>query len=339
MKFSGLQYGDPMGLLALREAIANYLRTSRGVRCEAGQIMIVSGSQQALDITCRVLLDPGSPVWVEEPGYWLARHVLKAAGCRVVPVPVDSEGLNVAAGIKLYRNARAAFIAPSHQYPLGVTMSATRRLELLQWADTADSWIVEDDYDSEYRYDIMPITSLQGLDSNGRVIYVGTFSKVLFPSLRLGYIVVPGDLVERFAAMRQLMDLCPSHGNQAVLADFIREGHFSRHIRKMRKLYAERRRVLVEEVERELADRCRIVGAQAGMHLALLIDPCLSDQEISAKAIQRKLLLSALSLSYAGPEPQQGFILGFGNTQTSQIPAAVLTLRKLLEREHDRKSG
>jgi GntR family transcriptional regulator/MocR family aminotransferase len=330
MKFSGLQYGDPMGLLELREAISNYLRTSRGVRCEADQIIIVSGSQQALDISCRVLLDPASPAWVEEPGYWLVHHVLKAAGCRVVPVPVDAEGLNVAAGIKSCRNARAAFVAPSHQYPLGVTMTATRRLELLQWAQSADSWIIEDDYDSEYRYDTMPISSLQGLDTNGRVIYIGTFSKVLFPSLRLGYIVVPRDLVERFVAMRQLMDLCPSHGNQAVLADFIREGHFSRHIRKMRKLYAERRHLSVEELERELGDSCRVIGAQAGMHVTLMINSGMNDQAIAAKAIQRKLLLSALSLSYVGSKPQQGFVLGFGNTQTRHIPAAVRSLKKLL---------
>ncbi|MCU1284012.1 MAG: transcriptional regulator, GntR family [Acidobacteriales bacterium] len=189
---------------------------------------------------------------------------------------------------------------------------------------------MEDDYDSEFRYGTMPIASLQGLDNNDRVIYIGTFSKVLFPSLRLGYIVVPSDLVERFLAIRRLMDLCPSHGNQAVLAEFIREGHFSRHIKKMRKLYAERRQVLVQEVERELGDSCRIVGAQAGMHITLLMNGELKDQEISAKAIKHKLLLSALSLSYVGTKPQQGFVLGFGNTQVSQMPAAVRLLKKLL---------
>src|SRR5947208_4791207 len=227
VQVKGLQYGDPMGLPELRETIAVYLRTARGVHCEAGQIMIVSGSQQALDLTTRVILDPGAAVWVEEPGYWLVHHVLRAAGSRSVAVPVDAEGLNVAAGIRLNRKARAAFVAPSHQYPLGVTMSATRRLQLLEWAQGAGAWIVEDDYDSEYRYNGMPIASLQGLDSNARVIYIGTFSKIMFPSLRLGYIIIPRDLVERFAATRQVLDLCPPQLTQDVKADFIREGQFA----------------------------------------------------------------------------------------------------------------
>src|SRR5712671_189295 len=199
MRLKALQYGDAMGLLVLREAIATYLRTSRGVRCEAQQIMIVSGSQQALDLATRVLLEAGSAAWVEEPGYWLVHHVLKAARCRIVPVPVDAEGLSVTVGIRLHRDARAAFVAPSHQYPLGVTMSAARRLQLLEWAQQSRAWIIEDDYDSEYRYGSLPIASLQGLDSNARVVYIGTFSKVMFPSLRLGYLVIPSDLIERFA--------------------------------------------------------------------------------------------------------------------------------------------
>jgi GntR family transcriptional regulator / MocR family aminotransferase len=194
---SSLQYGDPMGQKELREAIAAYLRTSRVVRCELHQVMIVSGSQQALDLCARVLLAEGSLVWMEEPGYWLERHILTAAGCRIVPVPVDAEGLDVARGIRRCPKARAAFVAPSHQYPLGVTMSASRRLQLLDWAKRSGAWIVEDDYDSEYRYDSKPIASLQGLDHSSRVIYIGTISKVLFPSLRVGYVVIPPELVDR----------------------------------------------------------------------------------------------------------------------------------------------
>lgn len=319
-----------MGLKALREVIAVYLRTSRAVRCEAEQIMIVSGSQQALDITVRVLLDAGAQVWVEEPGYWLVHHVLKSAGCEAAPVPVDSDGLDVAAGIKLSPQARAVFVAPSHQYPLGVTMSATRRFQLLEWAESAGSWIIEDDYDSEYRYESAPISSLQGLDTNSRVIYIGTFSKVLFPSLRLGYVVIPPDLVDRFAVVRQAADLCPPPINQAVLAEFIREGHFARHIRKMRQVYAERRRVLVREIERELPS-CKIIGGEAGMHLTILIDSSFSDTDIAAKAAERRLWLSALSLSYAGKAPRRGFVLGFGNARASEIPRAVRLLKKLLE--------
>jgi GntR family transcriptional regulator/MocR family aminotransferase len=330
MDVGALRYGNPMGLEELREVIANYLRTSRGVRCDAQQVMIVSGSQQALDISTRVLLNPEAPVWIEDPGYWLARNVLKGAGCRTIPVPVDADGLNVAAGIKQCRNGRAAFVAPSHQYPLGVTMSAARRLELLEWAHAVGAWIIEDDYDSEYRYDSMPIASLQGLDRHSRVIYIGTLTKVLFPSLRLGYIVIPRDLVERFLAFRQAMDLGPPYETQAVLAEFIRTGHFSRHIRKMRTIYAERRRVLVQEVERVFGDSCTIVGADAGMHIAVLMRRPVQDQEVAARALRRKLVVSPLSLAYVGRALQQGFVLGFGNADLAQIPESVRLLRQCL---------
>ncbi len=332
MRVKALQYGDAMGLPHLREAIAAYVRTSRGVRCEAEQIMIVSGSQQALDLATRVLLDAGTAAWVEEPGYWLVHRVLQSAGCRAVPVPVDSNGLMVAAGIKLNRKARAAFVAPSHQYPLGVTMSATRRLELLEWAQRVGAWIIEDDYDSEYRYDGMPIASLQGLDSNARVIYIGTFSKIMFPSLRLGYIIIPRDLVERFAATRQVLDLCPPHLTQAVMADFIREGHFARHIRRMRPIYAERRRGLVGELERELGDRLEIVGDEAGMHLATFLTSNRNDHEIATKAAQQSLWLSSLSSAYLRSASRRGFVLGFGNTKATDMAQAVRHLKRLVER-------
>ena len=181
-----MYYGGPLGFEELRKAICTYLRTARAVRCDPQQVMIVAGSQQALEIAARVLLDDRSAAWVEEPGYWLTRQVLTAAGCRLVPVPVDSEGLDVAFGVKKCRKAKAAFVAPSHQYPLGATMSASRRLQLLDWAQSSGSWVIRA-CDSEYRYGNMPIASLQGLDHNSRVIYIGTFSKTLFPSLRLGY--------------------------------------------------------------------------------------------------------------------------------------------------------
>ncbi|PYK21163.1 MAG: PLP-dependent aminotransferase family protein [Verrucomicrobia bacterium] len=330
MRLKALQYGDAMGLPELREAIATYLRTSRGVRCEAQQIMIVSGSQQALDLATRVLLEAGRAAWVEEPGYWLVHHVLKAARCRIVPVPVDAEGLNVTAGIRLNRNARAAFAAPSHQYPLGVTMSAARRLRLLEWAQRSRAWIIEDDYDSEYRYSNLPIASLQGLDGNARVIYIGTFSKVMFPSLRLGYLVIPVDLIERFAAMRQVMDICPAHITQAVMSDFIREGHFARHVRRMRPIYAERRSVLVAELERQLGDNVTIMGDQAGMHLAIFLTRGRDDRKIAATAARQSLWLSPLSSSYIGRTARHGFVLGFGNTKANDIPQAVRRLKKLI---------
>jgi len=324
-----LDYADPMGFEGLREAVASYLRTARGVRCEAEQIMIVSGSQQALDIAARVLLEPGNRIWVEEPGYRYARYVFALNGCRVMPVPVDSEGLDVAVGTRRCPDARAALVTPSHQYPLGVTMSAPRRLQLLDWAARSGAWILEDDYDSEYRYEGMPIASLQGLDSNSRVVYIGTFSKVLFPSLRLGYLVIPRDLVKRFLMVRLAMDIGPASFCQAVLADFIHEGHFSRHIRRTRLLYRERRNALVENVQKELEQAVKVTGEQAGMHLCVALNG-ISDREIAARAERTNLWLVPLSSSYAGKAVRQGFILGFGSTAASEMPDAVRKLRAML---------
>jgi GntR family transcriptional regulator / MocR family aminotransferase len=325
-----LHYGGPLGFQELRKAICAYLRTARAVHCDPDHVMIVAGSQQALEITTRVLLDERSAAWVEEPGYWLTRQVLTAAGCRLVPVPVDGEGLDVVFGVKKCRKARAAFVAPSHQYPLGATMSASRRLQLLDWAQGSDSWIIEDDYDSEYRYGSMPIASLQGLDHDSRVIYIGTFSKTLFPSLRLGYIVIPPDLVGRFAAVRHAMDITPPHFFQAVLTDFMNEGHFARHIRRMRQLYAHRRTTLVDELQREFGSALQVLGSEAGMHLAVLLPKGFRDQEVAARAAREKLWLAPLSPSYLGETPRQGFILGFGNTAAEEMPNAVHRLRAVL---------
>jgi len=323
-------YGDQMGSMAFRETIANYLRTARSLRCEAEQVMIVGGSQQALEISARVLLDPGNRVWVEQPGYRLAREVFALSGCHPVPVPVDQEGLDVAAGIKQCRKARAAFVTPSHQFPLGVTMSASRRLQLVDWAQTSGSWIIEDDYDSEFRYESLPIASLQGLDSNSRVIYIGTFSKVLFPSLRLGYIVIPSDLVERFHAVRRVMDLGPPSFYQEVVSDFIREGHFARHIRRMRVHYGELRSALVVSLSRELGPTVELLGDEAGMHVAVTLQNGGCDLEIAERAARQNLSLWPLSPSYIGEASRQGFILGFGATRLTDIPHAVRKLRNLL---------
>jgi len=323
-------YGDPMGSLVLRETIASYLKTARSLHCEAEQVMIVAGSQHALEISARVLLDPGNRVWVEQPGYRLAREVFALSGCHPVPVPVDKEGLNVAAGIKQCRKARAAFVTPSHQFPLGVTMSASRRLQLVDWAQNSGSWIIEDDYDSEFRYESLPIASLQGLDSNSRVIYIGTFSKVLFPSLRVGYIVIPSDLVESFLAIRRVMDLSPPRFYQEVLSDFIREGHFARHIRRMRVHYGELRTALVANLRRELGPLVEVLGDEAGMHVAVRLENGSRDLEIAERAARLNLSLWPLSPSYMGEASRSGFILGFGGTRLTEIPNAVRKLRNLL---------
>lgn len=321
---------DPMGTRRFREAICDYLRTARAVQAEPEQIMIVSGSQQALQIATSVLLDPGDAVWMEEPGYRLARNIFAAAGCRPIPVPVDDEGLNVAAGIRRCAKARAACVTPSHQYPLGSTMSAARRLQLLNWAQLHGAWIIEDDYDSEYRFESAPISSLQGLDINSRVIYIGTFSKVLFASLRLGYMVIPPDLVERFAAARYTMDIFPPYLYQEVIADFMREGHFARHIRRMRLLYSDRRRALVDQLGKTLGKALEIHGAEAGMHLTGVLRSERDDVAIAHKAAAAGVWLWPLSRSYATKSVRKGFVLGYGNVAAQRMPAAVEKLRHIL---------
>lgn len=326
-----LHYGGPLGSEELREAISTYLRTARAVQCEPSQVMVVSGSQQALELTARVLLDVGDAAWGEEPGYWLTRHVLRAAGCKLVPVPVDNDGLNVAAGIRRCRKARAAYITPSHQFPLGTTMSAARRLQLLDWAEHTGAWIVEDDYDSEYRYGSMPIASLQGLDRSARVIYVGTFSKTLFPALRVGYLVIPQDLVARFAAVRNAMDLGPPHLYQAVLTDFLNEGHYARHIRRMRLLYEERRSALVEGLRKNFDSTLEILGAEAGMHLSVAFPGGVRDEEVAERASREKLWLVPLSSAYLETPARQGFILGFAGTTTAEMPGALRHLKNILD--------
>lgn len=323
-----LDYGDPMGSKRLREAIADYLRTARGVRCLPEQVMIVSGSQQGLDISVRVLLEPGSAVWMEDPGYRYAERLFALNRCRIVPVPVDQEGINVSKGMALFRKARAALVTPSHQYPLGMTMPISRRLQLLDWAARNGSWIVEDDYDGEFRYESMPISSLQGLDSNSRVVYIGTFSKVLFPALRLGYVVVPADLMDAFLRVRLAMDISPAAFPQTVLADFIEEGHFSRHIRRMRVLYRERRDALVHHLKDKFGSRIEIRGEQAGMHLCVLMDG-ICDLHAAQFAAQAGLLLVPLSSSYKGKSSRNGFILGFGSTPASAMPSAVRRLHRI----------
>ena len=325
-----MNYGDPMGYRPFREAVAGYLRTARAVRCEADQIMVVSGSQQALTLIARVLLDAGSPVWVEEPGYRGARDVFRLRSARLVPVPVDEEGLDVSAGIERCANASAVYVTPSHQYPLGMVMSASRRLRLLEWARRAGAWIIEDDYDSEYRYESLPIASLQGLDRDSRVLYVGTFSKVLFPSLRLGYLVLPQDLIARFVAVRDATDIFPPTFLQTVLADFLREGHFARHLRKTRALYSERRGALVDAIRAQLGGVLEVRGDEAGMHLVATRTKRGDDRAASLRAARRGLWAMPLSSCYVDRATLSGFVLGFGGTDVVDMAAAVRALGAVL---------
>jgi GntR family transcriptional regulator/MocR family aminotransferase len=331
MDARAFDYGErAIGSRVLREQVCNYLKVSRAVRCEPEQVMIVTGSQQALEIAGRVLLDPGSSVWVEEPGYLFAQKALALSGCRLVPVPVDKEGLNVAVGTHLCRKARAAVVTPSHQFPLGVTMSAARRMQLLEWATKNESWIIEDDYESEFRYKGAPISSLQGLDSNGRVIYVGTFSKVLFPALRLGYAVIPPDLMDYFATVRRAMDLGPPTFYQDVVAEFIAEGHFARHTRRMRMLYHERRNTLVECLRKEFGSTAEVLGDEAGLQLVCAFPEGTPDVAIGDRAAKEGLWIWPLSSAYLGKTPRPGFILGFGSTDRREVHESVKLLARLM---------
>lgn len=325
-----LAYGDPMGDPGLRELIAAYLRAVRGVRCDATQIMITSGSQQGLLITLRALLDPGDAIWVEDPGYPGAHRAFALMGCETVPVPLDREGLIVEAGVAREPAARAAYVTPSHQYPMGMTLSAGRRIQLLNWASCAGAWILEDDYDSEYRFGAEPIASLQGLDTADRVIYLGTFSKILFPALRVGYLVIPKDLVGAFRATRDAMDIFPLTLYQRVLAEMLREGHFARHIRRMRVIYAERRERLLAALHRHFRDTLEIASAEAGLHLVLRLPPGVDDKRVARHANETGVACVALSVCHLEPPDRGGLILGYGGVPPPGMDAAVRRLASVL---------
>ena len=304
-----LDHGEAFGYRPLREAIAAYVGASRGVRCDPAQVLITSGAQQALTLAAQVLLDSGDVAWMEDPGYLGMRGVLTIAGARVIPVPVDADGLDVAAGVRAAPAARLVYTTPSHQFPLGVTMSHARRRALLEWAREANAGVVEDDYESEYRFAGPPLPALQGLDPDGRVLYVGTFSKTIFPSLRIGYLVVPHALIDAFARARAFAAGSASPLEQAVLADFIIDGHFARHVRRMRTLYAARQASLVSLAERELRGRILLCPAAAGLHLLGALPPGRSDAAASSALAARGVEAPPLSLYYLGPSPPDGALL------------------------------
>lgn len=325
-----LNYSDAAGYRPLRETIATYLGAARGVRCVPEQVLIVSGSQQGIDLAARVLLDPGDAVWFEEPGYLGARAALIAAEAQLIPVPVDTEGLQITIGLARCPNARMAYVTPSHQFPLGVTMSLARRLALLDWARRTQSWVLEDDYDSEYRYAGRPLASLQGLDNTGQVIYLGTFSKVLFPSLRLGYLVVPPDLVDPFTAARAIADRQAPIVDQAIVTDFIEEGHFTRHIRRMRTLYAERQSLLVELAQQELAGLLTVYASDAGMHLVGWLADSIDDQVVSELAAKYGVDTPGLSEYHLESSQKSGILLGYTAVKEHDIRIGVQHLEKAL---------
>jgi GntR family transcriptional regulator/MocR family aminotransferase len=318
-RFDLFSYGDPAGHPPLRRAVAEYLRAARGVNCSWEQVIVTSGSQQALDLAARVLLDAGDTAWVEDPGYFGARGAWTAAGIRCAPIPVDAEGLSVAHGELSAPEARMAYVSPSHQYPLGVTMSLPRRMALLDWARRRGTWIAEDDYDSEFRYAGRPLAALQGLDTAGRVIYIGTFSKVLFPALRLGYMVVPDGTVDAFAAARALSDRHPPGPSQALVAEFLAEGHFARHIRRMRTLYGERQAALVSAARREWRGLLEVPPADAGMHLVGWLSNGMSDRDASRRAAAAGISAPPLSAYYHAAAARPALLLGYSSITARKI--------------------
>jgi GntR family transcriptional regulator/MocR family aminotransferase len=322
-----LAYGDPRGEPSLRRAIADYLGAARGIACDADQILVVAGAQQGIELIGRALTRPGDSAWIEEPGYPLGRVALGAAGLAPAPVPVDDEGLDVVTGARTAGTARLALVSPSHQYPLGALMSLRRRLALLEWADAANAWIIEDDYDGEYRYAGRPLAPLYTLDRAARVLYLGTFSKVLAPGLRLGYVVVPPDLVERFTTLKTASDRHAPRLPQEVLARFIAEGRLAAHLRRTRTLYARRRLALLDALAREAPTLLDAHDAPpAGLHLVARLVRDLDDVTIGERALAARVHASPLSRFYAGSPQARGFVLGFAGTAESAMPAAVRRL-------------
>ncbi|WP_158748995.1 PLP-dependent aminotransferase family protein [Acidobacterium sp. S8] len=321
---------DRRGYRPLRDAIAEYLRTSRGVRCSSEQIMIVSGIQQALDLLARFLLKPRDPIWMEDPGYFGASIAFGNVGARIIGVPVDEEGLSVSAGMKICPRAKGVYLTPAHQFPLGVTMSLERRMAVLSWASRSGAFVIEDDYDSEYRFEGQPVPALQSLDNHSNVIFIGSFSKTLFPSLRLGYVVLPPSLADYFLAFRYQTDFRNSTFDQAVLCDFIVDGHLARHLRRMRNLYAGRLAALIEGSKQHLSGLLELSEVRAGLYtIGFLKNGMTSRQAEKLAAAQGIEVLALDRFTLRRPDPK-GLLLGFAGYDKPAIWEGLIRLAKAL---------
>lgn len=330
-------YGEPQGVLSLRIAIADYVRRSRSVHCEPEQIVITPGIQQALYICSQILFEAKDEVWIEDPAYRgttaIFEHTVQNIG--MVRVPVDEEGIQVEAGIKLSPNARAAFVTPSHQYPLGMPMSLARRTALLAWAKQQNAWIIEDDYDSELRYNGQPFPSLQGMAPD-QVIYLGTFSKVLFPSLRLGYAVLPKELVAPFCGLRVLIDRHPPTADQHVLSAFIQEGYLERHIRRIRNVYSEVREHIIGLIEKYIPQELAwLQPGDQGMHMVLWLTQHINDVEVASTAVNAGIAIKAISPTFSKEQQRSGLIVGLGDFEPELMEQAIKKLSKIIQ-QHDK---
>lgn len=324
------RYGSAAGFQPLREALAGYLDDARGVRCTAEQVVIVSGAQQALDILARLLLNPGDQVLLESPGYIDARMLFELYRAEIVALSVDDEGLPVEA-IPAGMQARLAFVTPAHQFPRGGTMPLGRRQALLAWAADHDAVIIEDDYDGDLRYDGYSQSALQGLDRSDRVVYLGTFSKVLFPALRLGYLVLPPWLVEPFVRAKELVDRGAPTLTQAAMTDFIVEHHFQRHLRRLRRLYGEKRSILVGELAANLGSRVRFSMVQAGLHVLVYLDPSLDEANVVRAASRRGVRVYPGAPFHFEAQPPPSLLLGFSGLRDDDIRAGVRRLAEAID--------
>lgn len=326
-----LTYGDPAGYRPLREVIASFLNETRHITCEADQVIIVSGTPQAFSLAAAVLLERGEAVWMEDPGYPRARATFIAADAHLIPVPLDSEGLDLEEGMARAPHARMAYVTPSQQYPMGMTMSPGRRLELLQWAERTGAWLLEDDYGAEYRAPGLPLMAMQQAEEAGCVLFTGSFSSVLFPALRIGYLIVPPDLVDAFMAARMLMDQCPPLFGQVVLTDFIGENHLERHIRRMRGLYQQRYEVLREALEHAFGRFLEVEVEEPGLHLVARLPEGLDDQQLSRHIAQHGIEAPPLSFYAIEALGRGGFVLGYAAVDEETIRISVGRMQRALE--------
>ena len=328
-----LGYGDSAGMPALRQAIAQYVRVSRGVRCQPEQVFVTDGTQASLDLCARIFADEGERAWIENPGYLGARVSFAAAGLQLVPMSVDAAGMAARPEDWRERPPRLVYLTPSHQYPLGCVLSLERRLALIEQARACGAWIIEDDYDSELRHDGPPLPSIQGLADDAPVIYLGTFSKTLFPALRIGFMIVPQRVVAPFARAHLTLVRQGRVAEQLALADFIESGRYSRHLRRMRKLYEERRDGLVAAIDKHLAGMMTVSADAGGMHLSVRLDAPLADVEVSEAARAHGLQLSPLS-SYCLDAPDaaryNGFLLGYAETPPRVADTLIQTLAQIV---------
>lgn len=327
-----LTYSVGPGYGPLREVLAQYLRVSRGVHCQPEQVFITNGTHQSLHLVAHLLGDVGDTAWFEEPGYWGARSVLSASGIVCRPIAVDDEGMNPQQ-THLQPAPRFIFVSPSHQFPLGVVMSLARRRQLLEFARATGAWVIEDDYDSEFRYGGAPLSSLQGLDNHGHVLYLGTLSKTLFPGLRVGYMVVPQALVESFNVGLAELYREGQLATQSVLATFIENGHFATHVRKVRSLYGERRAALIDVIGRAFGTQLEVIGSDAGLHLVLALPGQVDDRLVVTRALERDVATRPLSLYYMdAAQARKGLLLGYACVPEEEIERNFSVLESIIGR-------